>query len=63
MKSLDLNTILFNAGGALIAIVVTGYIVVSAIKAKQVPLCTERFKHAQQFNLENSKGQALTPSR
>lgn len=61
MKSLDLNSILFNAGGGLIAVVVAGYIAVSAIKTKQVPLCTERFKHAQQFNLENSKGEALTP--
>lgn len=60
MKSPDLNTILFNAGGGLIALVVGGYVVTSAFSAKQVPSCGERYKHAQHFALENSKGEPLT---
>lgn len=61
MKSLDLNSILFNAGGALIALVVGGYIAVNAVKSKEVPSCADRYKHAQQFALENSKGEPLSP--
>lgn len=61
MKQHDLKSILFNAGGVGIVLVVAGYMVHSFLKTEVAEVCSQRYATGQQFALQNNTGSSLSP--
>ena len=61
MAKLNLNSILFNAAGAGIVLIVAGYMVKSFFVTDTTPQCSQRYTTGQQFPLHSAKGVALSP--
>lgn len=55
------NTIVFNVAGLGILVIVAGYMVTSLFHVEQTPMCTARYGNGQQFALQNSEGEGLSP--
>ena len=61
MKRQQLESVVFNLAGGFIILTVIGYMVTTHFKSQVVPNCSARFAPGQQFSLENSKGNLLSP--
>ncbi len=61
MSKLNVNSILFNAAGAGVVLIVAGYIVRSFIIGEDIPQCSQRYTNGQQLSLQSARGVALSP--
>lgn len=61
MKNLNLHSVLFNAAGIGVMLVVAGYVVNSFFVKEEIARCADRYARGEQFSLQNNKGELLTP--
>jgi len=61
MKRFNPYTILFNAAGVLIFVIVGGYTVSSFLAEEVYPSCSERYPKAMRFNVHNQDGRLMSP--
>lgn len=61
MAKPNLKSILFNAAGVGVVLIVGGYMVKSLFTWEETPRCSQRYASGQQFALQNSKRAALSP--
>lgn len=61
MANLNLKSILFNAAGAGVVLIVAGYMVKSFFVTEVTPQCSQRYTNGQQFPLQSAKGALLSP--
>ncbi len=61
MSKLNMNAILFNAGGVAVLLTAVGYMGYSFFVTERVPHCSARYPAGQQFAFDSDKGKPLSP--
>jgi hypothetical protein len=61
MKLPSVQSFLFNGAGVAILVTVAGYMANSFFKIDQIPRCSERYPPGQQFSMQNSSGDIMSP--